>query len=808
VAENLFTATAQGVFCQAKRRAMELGHSYLGSEHLLLALAQGTGTPAGAALNRAGATPAALRGAIEQTVGVGTPGRRLYQGLTPACCRVIGSAARACSRGGGRKVSPEHLLLGVLEEGDCQALKLLRRCGVDRRELCAGLRAALGDEETAHRFRTREPDSRTGTETRQLDLCSRDLTRLAGEGKLDPLIGREKELERVIQILSRRTKHNPVLIGEPGVGKTAVAEGLALAISAGTVPPHLRGKRVCALDLSAMVAGTKYRGEFEEKLRHILAEVRRAGNVILFIDELHTIIGAGSAEGAIDAANILKPALARGELQVIGATTIDEYRRHVERDAALERRFQPVTLTPPTREETLTILKGLRQRYESHHRLVITDEALTAAVELSVRYLPARFLPDKAIDLVDEGAARARLSERELPPELKELEERCAQAGRQMSKAIRERDFERAAACRDAEGSFRAQLREKREAWQAARGTVRVEERHIRSVLEQWTGVPVEDPAEADRKALMGLESALKRELLGQDKAVEAVCRAIRRSRLGLGDPDRPVGCFLLLGPTGVGKTQLCRTLARTLFGNDTDCLLRFDMSEYMEAHSVSRLIGSPPGYVGHEEGGQLTEGVRRHPWSVVLLDEIEKAHRDIWSLLLQVMEEGTLTDSRGRKTDFRSTVLVMTSNLGARRFSRGMTLGFGTGEEARNLEQEVLKDAKTAFSPEFFNRLDGALVFHPLSGAALETITRQLLEQTAARLRRLGVELRWEEEALRVLSAMGDDRTYGARPLRRIVAREVEDPAARLLLEGSLAAGQKLVLRKGDKGLTVEVST
>ena len=805
MAESLFTPASAHVFRRAQEQALALGHSYLGSEHLLLALCQDQGSPASAALNRSGATPVAVKAAIVQQVGVGAPGKKLHQGLTPACCRIIRAAAQSCSRSGRSCVSPEHLLLGVLEEGSCQALKVLKRCGVDRKVLYTALRDSLGGEESSPRFRPREGESRGVSETRQLDLCSRDLTRLAGEGRIDPLIGRKAELDRVIQILSRRTKHNPVLIGEPGVGKTAVVEGLALAIAERSVPSHLQGKRVCALDLAAMVAGTKYRGEFEEKLRHVLNEVRRAGNIILFVDELHTIIGAGSAEGAIDAANILKPALARGEIQVIGATTIDEYRRHIEKDAALERRFQPVTLAPTGREETLAILKGLRERYESHHRLVITDEALTAAVDLSIRYLPSRFLPDKAIDLMDEAAARARLTGRALPPELKELEGRCLQAAKHLAQAIRERNFEQAAAYRDAESSFRAQFQQQRESWLAAQGPIRVEEHHIRTVLEQWTGVPVCDPAEADRKALLGLEDALRADILGQDKAVETVARAIRRSRLGLGDPRRPVGCFLLLGPTGVGKTQLCRALARGLFGEER-ALLRFDMSEYMEAHSVSRLLGSPPGYVGHEEGGQLTETVRRHPWSVVLLDEIEKAHRDIWSVLLQVMEEGTLTDSQGRKTDFRSTVLVMTSNLGARRFARGKALGFAAGESQRNLEQEVLKDARAAFSPEFFNRLDAALVFHPLSPAVLEQITENLLTESAARFAKLGVELSWTSGAVQALCARGDAEQYGARPLRRLIAAQVEDPAAAMLLSGTLAAGQRLHLEEAGDGVALRI--
>ena len=533
----------------------------------------------------------------------------------------------------------------------------------------------------------------------------------------------------------------------------------------------------------------------------MLQEVRRAGNIILFIDELHTIVGAGSAEGAIDAANILKPALSRGEIQVLGATTLDEYRRYIEKDSALERRFQPVTVREPSREETLAILRGLRGRYETHHHLTITDGALTAAVDLSIRYLPQRFLPDKAIDLVDEAASRARLSARALPEELQKLEERAVQTGRQLAEAIRKQDFEEAAMLRDAEGDFRRELEAGKRRWQAEHAPRAVGEEHIRAVLSQWTGVPVSDPTERDRRALATLEETLHRELLGQDEAARTVARAVRRGRLGLKDPRRPVGCFLLLGPSGVGKTQLCRALASALFGSQ-EALLRFDMSEYMEGHSVSRLIGSPPGYVGHDEGGQLTERVRRNPWSVVLLDELEKAHRDVWSILLQVMEEGVLTDAQGRRTDFRNTVLVMTSNLGAQHFRAQGRLGFlpEEGADRAAVERAVLAEARRTFAPEFLNRLDGTLVFHPLDGDSLAAITRQLLDQTGERLSALGVSLQVEEDAVRLLARAGSDRDYGARPLRRAIAAQVEDPAADLLLEGALCSGGTLrVVADGD---------
>ena len=802
--ECRFTSTALGALRLAQENAARLGHSYVGSEHLLLGLASQEYSAAARSLQSSGVDSRSLRSAISQLVGTGVPARSLHQGLTPKCCLAIQQAAAASRRLGQNAVSAEHLLLGLLQDRECAACRLMAEQGADLDQLSQGLAAFLGGEELPTRsVRPREPER--STDTRLLDQCARDLTRMAADGQLDPVIGREEELTRVIQILSRRTKNNPALIGEPGVGKTAIVEGLALAIADGTAPSHLLGRRVCALDLCAMVAGTKYRGEFEEKLKHVLEEVRRAGNIILFIDELHTIVGAGSAEGAIDAANILKPALSRGELQVLGATTLDEYQRYIEKDAALERRFQPVTVREPTRDQALAILQGLRGRYEGHHHLSISDKALEAAVDLSCRYLPQRFLPDKAIDLVDEAASRARLAGRALPPELQALELRAVQTGRQLREAIRAQDFEQAAMLRDAEEDFREELNHSRRAWQASQERRSVEPCHIREVLSQWTGVPVTDLDDGDRRALLELEDHLRGQLLGQDAAVEQVARAIRRGRLGLKDGRRPTGCFLLLGPSGVGKTQLCRALAAVLFGSQ-DALIRFDMSEYMEPHSVSRLIGSPPGYVGHEDGGQLTEAVRRSPWSVVLLDELEKAHRDIWSILLQVMEEGVLTDSRGRKTDFRNTVLVMTSNLGSQRFVRGPGLGFSPRPEGDRtaLEREVLADARKSFPPEFRNRLDAALVCHPLDHTSLVSITRQLLDQAGARLAELGVSLSAEEGAVELLARSGGDREYGARPLRRAVSSLVEDPAADLVLRGALVPGDTLQVSVSQGKVTV----
>ena len=802
-----FTTSALDVLRLAQQNACALGHSYVGSEHLLLALARQSHTPAGQMLNGRGLSAPTLQAVIAGQCGIGRPGTAPAQGLTPRCRKIIEYAAMESGRMGHKHISTEHLLLGLLQEGAGSAASVLVKRGIDPRRFYQEVCATLGGGESPGIRRGKEPE-RVAAETRLLDQCSRDLTRLAAQSRLDPVIGRERELERVIQILSRRTKNNPALIGDPGVGKTALAEALALAIAHGSVPAHLHGRRVCALDLSAMVAGTKYRGEFEEKLRKVLDEVRRAGNVILFLDELHTIVGAGSAEGAIDAANILKPALGRGELQVLGATTLEEYRRYIEKDAALERRFQPVTLAEPDRDTALSILRGLKPRYERHHRLSITDDAVVAAVDLSRRYLPQRFLPDKAIDLMDEAASRVRLARHALPPELQALEQRAGSTAQEKFLAIRNQNYERAAMLRDAEQDFRRELEGKTRQWQNTHPPRSVTAEDVRAVLTGWTGIPVTELSREEQHRLAGLEDTLHRELVGQDAAVSAVAKAVRRGRLGLKDPNRPVGCFLFLGPSGVGKTQLCRSLSRALFGSH-EALIRLDMSEYMEAHTVSRLIGSPPGYVGHEEGGQLTERVRRCPWSVVLLDEIEKAHQDVWSLLLQIMDEGTLTDSMGRKADFRNTVLVMTSNLGAARFQSGGHLGFAAASPSQRqtaLEKAVLSDAKHTFRPEFWGRLDGALVFHPLDDHALSCVARMLLDTTRSRLTELGIGLEVSEAALRHLAQSTTDPSHGARPLRRAITERIEDPAADLLLSGALTAGQTLYLNLENEALTLTV--
>ncbi|HIQ61836.1 MAG TPA: ATP-dependent Clp protease ATP-binding subunit [Candidatus Enterenecus faecium] len=642
----------------------------------------------------------------------------------------------------------------------------------------------------AERARVRE-----GGETKLTDRYSRDLTRMAAMGALDPLIGRDEEVGRVVQILSRRTKNNPALVGEPGVGKTAVAEGLAMRMASGQVPPVLRGKRLLSLDLVSMVAGTKYRGEFEDRVNQILAEVHRAGNVILFLDELHNIVGAGSAEGAIDAANILKPALGRGEIQVVGATTLEEYRKYIEKDSALERRFQPVRVGEPTPEQTLEILKGIRPRYEAHHGVVITDRALQAAVELSRRYLPDRFLPDKAIDLMDEGAAKLRM-QGEVPHSLRGLMGRIEQAARERRAAAAEQNYERAAMLRDAEWDFRGELERKLARKQLAPHQ-QLEPEHIASVVAQWTGIPVETVTKGEARRLLELEDELRARVVGQDQAVAAVSAAIRRSRVGLKEPNRPVGVFLFLGPTGVGKTELCRALAAALFGSE-EAIVRFDMSEYMEKHSVSRLVGAPPGYVGHEEGGQLTERVRRRPWSVVLFDELEKAHSDLHNILLQVMEDGVLTDGLGRKADFRNTVVVMTSNVGARHMvSHTPPMGFAGGDLDAYRTRAVMEELRRQFPPEFLNRLDEVVLFHRLDQPHLERIAGRLLGGLEGRLAALGVGLKADEKAVSLLASPMEERErdQGARPIRRSVRRRVEEPAAQMLLSRDLERGDVLCL-------------
>jgi len=805
---------AQTALRLAQESSSELGHGYVGSEHLLLGLSREGQGLASRVLRQAGLESETIRAAIARMVGVGAPGSRPSQGLTPRCKKIIELALAEAARLGHQYVGTEHLLLGLLREGDGVAQRVLVASGADARKLYADVLAALGGESPLPRpngGRPRQERDYGDADTKLLAQFSRDLTRLAAGGLLDPVIGRDKEIDRIIQILSRRTKNNPALVGEPGVGKTAVAEGLARRIVAGDVPDDLKEKRLLSVDLSSMVAGTKYRGEFEERVKNILSEVRRAGNIILFIDELHNIVGAGSAEGAIDAANIIKPALGRGEIQVLGATTLDEYRRYIEKDAALERRFQPVTVQEPDQDTAVTILRGVRDRYEAHHRLSISDEALTAAVTLSARYIGDRRLPDKAIDLIDEAASRVRMERLATPPGLRALEEKALQARREKEAAIRGQDFEKAAMLRDAETDFRRELERERSAWRRGQGAGTVEAEDVAQVLATWTGIPVTALTQAESERLLHLEEELHRRVVGQDEAVRAVAKAVRRGRVGLKEPDRPTGAFLFLGPTGVGKTELCKALAAALFGSE-EALLRFDMSEYMERHTVSRLIGSPPGYVGHEEGGQLTERVRRKPYSVVLFDEIEKAHPDVWGILLQIMEDGVLTDSLGRKADFRNAVVVMTSNVGAGRITaKGTRLGFsaegrphGETRSPEELRTAVNEDLKKVFKPEFLNRLDEIIVFRQLERVEIKAIARRMLERVGTRMAALGTTLRFTDAAVDFLAGKGFDPDYGARPLRRAIRAGVEDPAAELLLSGALQPGGTAVADAPEGALTL----
>lgn len=782
--------SAKNVLRRARNEARALGHGYVGSEHLLLSLVQEEGSEAARALQDAGLSQSAARSAVAELVGTGTANCGPAQGLTPRCCRIVELAAAESRRLGRRTIGAEQLLAGILQEGQSAAARLLGGLAPEKLVLRSGM-----NEGAFWERRSREGE--TVRESRLLDQFARDMTRMAEYGQLDPVTGREPELDRVIQILCRRTKNNPVLLGEPGVGKTAIAEALAQRLAEGRVPEALLGRRLLAVDLSSTVAGTKYRGEFEERVKRILKEVQRVGNVILFLDELHTIVGAGSAEGSIDAANILKPALSRGELQVLGATTQEEYRRYIRKDAALERRFQPVTVKPPDAKEALNILEQLRERYEEHHHLHIARDAIEAAVELSVRYLPDRFLPDKAVDLMDEAASRTRIDSEQPPEALRMLEQRRKAAVDALEGAIREQDYEQAALCRDAEQSFRRQLEEQRRSWYSApqRKGVTVHREDVARVLADWTGIPVTAITQDEGKRLMALEETLHQRVVGQEAAVRALCRAIRRSRSGLQEENRPVGSFLFAGPSGVGKTELCKALAEALFGTE-DALLRLDMSEYMETQSASRLIGSPPGYVGYEEGGRLTEAVRKRPYRVVLLDELEKAHPEVLNLLLQVLEDGVLTDAQGQRADFRNTVIVMTTNAGAHALN---PLGFGGTAAGESALRSALKQQ---FRPELLNRVDEILCFQPLTDEEAEQVARILLNRCAKRLERKGVRLEAAPEAVRCLARQGRDAAFGVRPLRRLIRAKVEDPAAELLLTGALGPGQVLRVEAKDCGI------
>ena len=795
-----FTERAQQVLVLAQEEAKRLNHNFIGTEHLLLGLVREGSGIAARALQNMNVDLNRVRSEVER---IAPKGDKLYfQGITytPRAKRVVELSIEESQNLGHNYVGTEHILLGLLREGEGIAAQVLTNLGVDLERARKEVIQLLGGTEGAAHPGGEE---KSGPQTPTVDAFGRDLTKLAREGKLDPVIGREKEIERVIQILSRRTKNNPCLIGEPGVGKTAIAEGLAQRIVEGNVPDILRGKRLVTLELAAVVAGTKYRGEFEERLRKLVSELRQAGNVMVFIDELHTIIGAGAAEGAIDASNILKPALARGELQCIGATTLDEYRKHIEKDPALERRFQPIIVGEPSKEESLAILKGLRDRYEAHHKVKITDEALEAAVKLADRYIADRFLPDKAIDLIDEAASRVRIRNYTAPPDLKQIEEKLANLRAEKEAAVRNQEFELAAELRDQERKIKEELAELKKEWEQQIGTAdlsMVTAEDVAYIVSSWTGVPVEKLAEEESARLLNLEKILHQRVVGQDEAVKSVSKAIRRARAGLKDPKRPIGSFIFLGPTGVGKTELARALAEALFG-DERAMIRLDMSEYMEKHTAARLIGAPPGYVGYEEGGQLTEQVRRKPYSVVLFDEIEKAHPDVFNVLLQILEDGRLTDGKGRTVDFRNVVVIMTSNVGATSMHRA-TLGFGADDEEDSYEkmkERILSDLKQTFRPEFLNRVDDIIVFHPLNEEHINKIVEIMLEELNQRLAEYDLKVEVSEEARAALVKEGFDPAFGARPLRRVIQKRLEDNISEEMLQGKIAPGDTITVTIKD---------
>ncbi len=793
---NHFTQRAQKVLQLAQEEAIRMKHEAIGTEHILLGLIrEGTGIAA-KALEAIEVTPEMIEEGIEKLVGVGTKDSGPVVHYTPRAKKVIELSVDESRKLGHTYIGTEHILLALIREGEGVAARVLNNEGVSLSKARQQVLQLLGSHDT--NAGTGGANAAQTASTPTLDSLARDLTQIAREGSLDPVIGRSKEITRVIEVLSRRTKNNPVLIGEPGVGKTAIAEGLAQQIIHNEVPETLRGKRVMTLDMGTVVAGTKYRGEFEDRLKKVMDEIRQAGNVILFIDELHTLIGAGGAEGAIDASNILKPSLARGELQCIGATTLDEYRKYIEKDAALERRFQPIQVDEPSPEEAIQIIRGLRDRYEAHHRVKITDEAVEAAVTLSNRYISDRFLPDKAIDLMDEAGSKVRLRSYTTPPDLKELEQKLEQIKAEKNSAVQGQEFEKAAGLRDTEQKLKDELDATKKEWKEKQGRAesKVTVNDIAEVVAMWTGIPVAKIAQEESEKLLNLEEELHKRVVGQGAAVEAISRAIRRARAGLKDPKRPIGSFIFLGPTGVGKTELGRALAEVMFG-DEDSMIRIDMSEYMEKHSTSRLVGSPPGYVGYDEGGQLTEKVRRKPYSVVLLDEIEKAHPDVFNILLQVLDDGRLTDSKGRVVDFRNTVVIMTSNIGAEALKFRKSVGFGAQETAKAAETSkdvMLEELKKAFRPEFLNRVDETIVFQSLKKEELVEIVGKMSEQLTKRLAEQKIELELTPAALDKIAEEGYDPEYGARPIRRALQKHVEDRLSEEILKGEVLTGHVVV--------------
>ena len=815
---QFFTERGKKVVQLAHREALRLGHDVIGTEHILLGLlAEGEGVAA-QVLGAFGLDLEELRGQIESTVGKGQPRERPVDlPLSPRAKRVLDLSMREARGMGVNYVGTEHILLGLLAEGEGVAAQVLGGLGLDlpkvRQEVQSFLSGASPDYAEGGREPAAEGDKKNGSsKTPTLDQLGIELSDMAKKGELDPVIGRAKEIQRLVQILSRRTKNNPVLIGDPGVGKTAIVEGLAQRIIAGEIPEVLKGKRVVQLNVGNLVAGTKYRGEFEERMRKLVKELREAKGVILFIDEIHTLVGAGGAEGAVDAANILKPSLARGEFQVIGATTLDEYRKYIEKDAALERRFQPIQVEEPSEEDTVKILAGLRDRYEAHHRVKLCDDALAAAARLSKRYITERFLPDKAIDLIDEAAARARLKTMEAPEDLKDLERSLEGIRKEKESAVMAQEFEKAARMRDEERRLFEEIEHRRKSWQNDRNQEEplVGAEDIAHIVSEWTGIPVLQLTEEEAARLLRMEEEVHRRMVGQDEAIGAVARAVRRARSGLKDPKRPVGSFLFLGPTGVGKTELARSLAAFLFGSE-EALVRFDMSEFMERHEVAKLIGAPPGYVGYEEGGKLTEAVRRRPYAVVLFDEIEKAHPDVFNILLQLLEDGRLTDGQGHSVDFRNTVVIMTSNVGAQDLMKGQTLGFSLDDSSERdhawskMKDTILEAARRTFRPEFLNRVDDIVVFRTLDREELLAIVKIMAAEVTRRAGEQDLGLELDETSLTLILEKGFDPKYGARPLRRTLQRLVEDRLADLLLEGTLRRGDRVRVSPAEGELRFE---
>ncbi len=806
---NNFSENSTRALNLALEAARQFGHGYIGTEHLLLGLLRADGGVSSKVLLDAGLTDEFVVERIKENVGVGVPSDVSGQDMTPRLKRILERSFVEARRTGNYIIGTEHILMSLLEEPNCQAVEIIESAGIDIRSLYSdviesmGLSAAGDTDRDGQKHGTAKKSG--GKNTPNLNSYGTDLTEMVRENKIDPIIGRGTEIERVIQVLSRRTKNNPCLIGEPGVGKTAIAEGLAQHIIEGSVPEPLKNKRVVTLDIASMIAGSKYRGDFEERLKNVIEEVKKEGNVILFIDELHVLVGAGSAEGAMDAANILKPSLARGEIQVIGATTLDEYKKHIEKDAALERRFQPIIVSEPSEEDAIAILKGIRDKYEAHHGVKISDEAIESAVRLSSRYIRDRFLPDKAIDLMDEAASKLRMKNLTAPPDMKSKEEEIKRVAGEKENAVRNQDFEKAATLRDKEKVLASELEEMKKNWNSESGkeklTLTAED--IEDVVTQTTGIPVKKLVHEESERLLNMENILHKRVVGQDEAVNAVARAIRRGRVGLKDPKRPIGSFLFLGPTGVGKTELSKALAEVLFG-DESAMIRVDMSEYMEKHTVSKMIGSPPGYVGFDDGGQLTEKVRRKPYSVILFDEIEKAHPDVFNIMLQILDDGRLTDAKGRTVDFKNTVIIMTSNIGAKTITDSKKLGFTPAEDNFDRNQEtirenVMDELKRSFRPEFLNRIDDIIVFKQLDREDIKKIASRLCDSVVKSLKELGITLSVEDSAIDVLVEKGFDVTYGARPLKRAIQSLIEDKMAEKMLEKTFSEGDEVVARGED---------